>query len=159
MNKEILNAGMWISKVSYVKEVIKLSLDLNIDDDQMTLIKIMKNRPDLIQLDNDRLLFANLQVCDYINPLNIYLEKNGFVFDNRINRIKSILNNNYPCLIHGLMNVKLCNLIYKIYPEIQECNDIKTYNYILKNLNNKFFYISNYFNIIYYYNKIFYYII
>ena len=139
MNKKILNAGMWISKVSYAKEVINLALDLKINDDQMALIKVMKDRPDLIQLDNDRLLFANLQVCDYVDAMNVYLEKNGFMFDNRVNRIKSISNHNYPCFIHGPSNIKLCNLIYKIYPEITECNDITTNDYIKKRLTNKLF--------------------
>ena len=51
---------MWISKVSYAKEVIKLSLDLNIDDDQMALIKIMRNRPDLIVQITNKTIFKQL---------------------------------------------------------------------------------------------------
>jgi len=90
LSKNLLNAGMWISRVSYAKEVINLCLDLKITDDQIALIKIMKTRPDLIQLDNEKLLFANLQLCNYLYPTKIYLERNGFVYDNRFNRIKNI---------------------------------------------------------------------
>ena len=136
-SKNLLNAGMWISKVSYAKKVINLCLDLKITDDQIALIKIMKTRPDLIQLDIDKVLFANLQFCNYLYPTKVYLERNGFIYDNRSNRIINIENGNYPCLIHGPMNMKLCDLINKIYPEIKNCNDIKLYDYIMIKFKNK----------------------
>ena len=137
MAKNLLNAGMWISKVSYSKEVMNLCLDLKISDDQIALIKIMKNRPDLIQLDNEKILFCNLEPCNYFNPAKVYLEKNGFIYDNRLNRIKDIENGNYPCFIHGPVNMKLCDLIYKIYPEVKNCNDINLYDYTMKRLKNR----------------------
>jgi hypothetical protein len=137
MSKNLLNAGMWISKVLYAKEVTNLCLDLKITDDQIALIKIMKTRPDLIQLDNEKLLFANFQLCNYFYPTEIYLERNGFVYDNRLNRIKNIDNGNYPCFIHGPVNMKLCDLVNKIYPEVKNCKDIKLYDYIMKRLKNR----------------------
>ena len=137
--KNLINAGMFISKVIYAKEVFKICLNMNTVDDQISLIKAYKLRPDLIQLDNDRLLFANLQQCTFIYPMKIFLDKNGFVFDDNKKRIKNITNNNYPCFIHGPFNMKLCDLIYKIYPEIKECYDTSNYKYFKKIITNELF--------------------
>jgi hypothetical protein len=137
--KNLINAGMFISKVIYAKEVFKICLNMNTVDDQISLIKAYKLRPDLIQLDNDRLLFANLQQCTFIYPMKIFLDKNGFVFDDNKKRIKNTTNNNYPCFIHGPFNMKLCDLIYKIYPEIKECYDTSNYKYFKKTITNELF--------------------
>jgi hypothetical protein len=138
-NKDLLNSGMFISKVIYAKEVLNICLKMNTTDDQIALIKTFKLRPDLIQLDNERLLFANLQQCTFIHPMKIFLDKNGFIFDENKKRIKNINNNNYPCFIHGPFNMKLCDLIYKIYPEINECYDTTNYKYFKKIFTNKLF--------------------
>lgn len=136
-NKELLNAGMFISKVLYAKEVLNMCLKMNITDDQIALIKAYKERPDLIQLDVDRLLFANLQQCTFMYPMTIFLDKNGFIFDENLKRIKNITNNNYPSFIHGPFNMKLCDLIYKIYPELNECVDTTNYKYFKNITTNK----------------------
>ena len=143
-NTNFLNAGMFISKVKYAKQVFNIALNMNIKDDQITLIKIHNNRPDLIQLDTDNILFANLQQCKFIYPMKIYLENNGFIFDENKKRIKHIDNDNYPCVIHGPFNMKLCELIHKIYPEVKECKDTTNYQYFKKIYTNKLFikYIS-----------------
>ena len=138
-DKELINSGMYISKVIYAKEVLNICLNLKTDDDQIAIIQTYKKRPDLIQLDNDRLLFANLQQYSFIQPMTIFLDKNGFIFDNEKRRIKNISNNNYPCFIHGPFNMKLCDLIYKIYPEVNECLDTTNYIYFKKIFTNKLF--------------------
>lgn len=138
-SKDLLNSGMFISKVIYAKEVLNICLNMNTTDDQIALIKTYKLRPDLIELDNERLLFANLQQCTFVDPMKIFLDKNGFIFDENKKRIKNINNNNYPCFIHGPFNMKLCDLIYKIYPEINECYDTTNYKYFKKIFTNRLF--------------------
>lgn len=75
--KYILNAGLYMGYVKYLKIILHDSLNLKCNDDQRNII-ILKNKYNFISIDNNE-IFYNLDNLDYSNNLS-NIKKSNVIF-------------------------------------------------------------------------------